>query len=127
VAEINPIALGHELAILVGLAVQSALLVGMIALIILARRREPGGWVRWCIFILLVLTPVACGWVGYQCLQLHTYVRSKEDDPVAATKLAADRASSRPTALASLGLCVATVAGGWAAVRTRRSVRPLSA
>jgi len=49
VAEINPIALGQELAILVGLAVQSALLVGMIALIILARRREPGGWVRWCI------------------------------------------------------------------------------
>src|SRR5262245_58631905 len=111
-ADINPVALGFELAILVGLAVQVILLVFMIVLLLLARRWGPGAWVRVSFFLVLLLTPVACGWVSYQCLQYREYIRGKADDSIASTKLAAALASLRPTAIASLVLCVTTFAGG---------------
>jgi hypothetical protein len=117
-ADINPVALGYELAILVGLACQGLLLVAAIVLWLSARRWGLARWGHASCVPVLVLTPIACVWVAYQCWQLHPYIRSKDDDPVAVTKLAADRASLRPTVLASLGLCLATLAGGWAAARS---------
>jgi hypothetical protein len=119
-AEINPTALGYELAILVGLAVQCSLLVFVIAIFLLARRWDPGGWVRMSLVLVLLLTPVAFGWVGYQCYRYRDYIRNLADDPVASTKLSAARASLRPTVLGSAALCVATVATGWAAARFGR-------
>jgi hypothetical protein len=109
-AEIDPNALGFELAIGFGLGIQVAILLLIAVLLVVARSRGPNRLVRLSVAVAVVVTPIAYGFVCYHCLRFRDYVRSKADDPIATTKLAADRASIPPAAIAGTVLCVVSFA-----------------
>jgi hypothetical protein len=124
VPEINPVSLGFEIGILAGLAVQCILLGLIVSVILVARRRGAGTWLRAAFLFLLVLVPVACMWVSHQCLQYRDYIRSQSDDPIATDKLAQANASLGPAMIGSVALCVVTFAGSCAVARFGRFPPP---